>query len=250
MDRYYLKSLAKDRLRYTMGSALLVALIGGIFGIINDFLPSKSQLRLMVNLSPAFGHWIEVNAFPIILFLLLFAISGIIISGPLSVGMKGWFMRAWRGAEPPVKDVFLGFKMFSSSFTVCFLRDIYIFLWSLLLVIPGIVMSYAYSMAEYIMYENPRLSASQALRMSKTMTQGFKGELFVLDLSFWGWYILSGFTLGILGIVFVNPYYAYTHAAYYDRLKEKALQYGLLRWDEFGQYPPTMDYSANGNGAG
>ena len=77
------------------------------------------------------------------------------------------------------------------------LRDIYSFLWSLLFIIPGIVKAYAYSMTEYILYENPRLSAGEAIRISNAMTQGFKGELFVFDLSFILWNLLSAISLGI-----------------------------------------------------
>lgn len=108
-----------------------------------------------------------------------------------------------------------------------------------LFVIPGIVMTYAYSMTEYILYENPRLSAGEAIRMSKIMTQGYKGELFVFDLSFLLWHLLSGLTLGIVGIVYVNPYLYTAHAGMYEALKNAAIQSGRLRWEDFGQFPPA-----------
>ena len=83
----------------------------------------------------------------------------------------------------------------------------YIFLWSLLFVIPGIVKSYSYSMVDFIKAENPSLPANKAIEMSKIMTDGYICNLFKLYLSFIGWNLLSVLTFGILSILFVNPYY-------------------------------------------
>ena len=70
------------------------------------------------------------------------------------------------------------------------------------------------------------------------MTQGHKGDLFIFDLSFFGWMLLSGLTCGILGIVYVNPYMYTAHAGLYDALKDNAIRQGILRWEDFGQLPP------------
>ena len=78
--------------------------------------------------------------------------------------------------------------------------------------------------------------------MSKAMTQGHKGDLFIFDLSFFGWMLLSGLTCGILGIVYVNPYMYTAHAGLYDALKDNALRQGFLRWEAFGQLPPPDVY--------
>lgn len=123
------------------------------------------------------------------------------------------------GENARAGEVFASFRIYLPSMTTALLRDVFVFLWSLLFIIPGIVMSYAYSMADYIIYENPNLSPSRALQMSKAMTQGHKGDLFIFDLSFFGWMLLSGLTCGILGIVYVNPYMYTAHAGLYDALK-------------------------------
>lgn len=69
------------------------------------------------------------------------------------------------------------------------------------------------------------------------MTQGHKGDLFIFDLSFFGWMLLSGLTCGILGIVYVNPYMYTAHAGLYDALKDNAIRQGILRWEDFGSCP-------------
>lgn len=81
---------------------------------------------------------------------------------------------------------------------MAFVQGIFIGLWMLLFVIPGIVKSYAYSMSYYVLNKQPSISATEAITLSKDITKGYKGDLFLLDLSYWGWYILGLFTLGIL----------------------------------------------------
>ena len=109
---------------------------------------------------------------------------------------------------------------------VLFRRDISIFLWSLLFVIPGIYKTYEYRMIPYLLSDNSEMRWKEAAEASKTMMQGNKWRAFVLDLSFIGWNILSIFTLGILSIFFVNPYKFSTNAALYE-----ALKYGDLDTD-------------------
>ncbi|MDL2311198.1 DUF975 family protein, partial [Peptostreptococcaceae bacterium OttesenSCG-928-C18] len=95
-----------------------------------------------------------------------------------------------------------------------FLRDIYIFLWTLLFIIPGIIKSYEYYYVDNILVENPEMSLSDAIRISKEMSFGEKMDLFILDLSFIGWALLSILTLG-LGFLFLHPYTYATNARLY-----------------------------------
>ena len=95
---------------------------------------------------------------------------------------------------------------------------IFTVLWSLLFIIPGIVKAYEYMMIPYLLADNPQMTKEQAFAESKRMMQGQKWKAFVLDLSFIGWYILSGLTLGILAIFYVSPYVNATHAALYEAL--------------------------------
>lgn len=101
-----------------------------------------------------------------------------------------------------------------------FLKNIYIFLWSLLFFIPGIVKHYEYKMIPYILAENTSIDKDQAFYLSRQMTYGHKLDMFILDLSFIGWYILGSLALG-LGHLFVNPYVEASYANLYDRLKRE-----------------------------
>ena len=109
-----------------------------------------------------------------------------------------------------------GFGRAAKLLLLALAEGLFIFLWSLLLIIPGIVAAYRYSMAMFIFFESPEKGALQCLRESKAMTMGYKGQLFVLDLSFLGWIILS-----IIPFVsaYVTPYMQLTYAGFYDSLK-------------------------------
>lgn len=105
-----------------------------------------------------------------------------------------------------------------TKFVATLLVPIYTFLWSLLFVIPGIVKYYSYAMTNYILMDRPELSASEAIAESRKMMNGHKMELFILDLSFIGWQILSIFTCGLL-LLWVYPYMYAARAAFYLELK-------------------------------
>ena len=95
---------------------------------------------------------------------------------------------------------------------------IYTFLWSLLLIIPGIIKHYSYAMTPYILKEEPEMKNNAAIEKSMVMMDGNKMKLFMLDLSFIGWAILCIFTFGI-GFLFLQPYVAISRAAFYEDLK-------------------------------
>ena len=99
------------------------------------------------------------------------------------------------------------------------MTELFIWLWSLLFVIPGIIKEYEYRLVPYIVSENPTISYKDAQAESKKLMKGNKWKTFILDLSFIGWDILSAFTLGMLEIFFVGPYKASTEAALYETLK-------------------------------
>ena len=105
---------------------------------------------------------------------------------------------------------------------------LYSFLWSLLLVIPGIYASYGYAMTSYILAENPDLTAREAISRSKQLMDGHRLDLFILQLSFIGWAILSALTLGI-GSLWLNPYTEAATAAFYRNLT--AAQQPALAWE-------------------
>lgn len=113
------------------------------------------------------------------------------------------------------------FKGFFKKWGASLLVGLYTFLWTLLLIIPGLVKSYSYAMTPYIMAEKPQMGINEAITKSREMMDGHKWQLFMLDLSFTGWMLLSILTLG-LALVFVWPYYSAARAAFYKEIKKKA----------------------------
>ena len=125
-----------------------------------------------------------------------------------------------------------------------FLRGLYTFLWTLLLLIPGIIKSYAYRMVPYILADNPKMGADNAITLSRKMMDGNKFELFVLELSFLGWYLLGLLALGV-GILFVNPYYNATEAQLYLVLREKAIGLGYCSYEDLNLQNNQINYDGH-----
>ncbi|MCH5198361.1 MAG: DUF975 family protein [Oscillospiraceae bacterium] len=147
------------------------------------------------------------------------SIAVIVIMGPISFGMAKIFLGLVMGAQSiEINDMFSGFKTdFGGTFLIGLMTTIFTFLWSLLFVIPGIIKSIAYSMAYFVKVDHPEYDWKQCMDESVSITNGHKGELFVLQLSFIGWMIVCGFTFGI-GYLWLMPYMMSTYANAYAYL--------------------------------
>jgi uncharacterized membrane protein len=143
----------------------------------------------------------------------------LLVSGAFALGFAGYFLKRIRGEEIALKNIFDGFKRFGSSLLLYFLFLLFSFLWSLLLVIPGIIKMFSYSMSFYIFYDYPGISALDALKKSQIMMKGYKFKLFLLELSFIGWVFLGILPLGI-GLFWVYPYMSLSMANFYENLKK------------------------------
>jgi uncharacterized membrane protein len=119
---------------------------------------------------------------------LALSIAVFLVNGPFTLGFCGYFMRRVRGEEIHLSNIFEGFNRFWHSFLLMFVTTLLIGLWSLLLLVPGIVKGLGYSMAFYIMRDNPDIAPLDAIDKSQIMMKGYKGKLFVLGLSFIGWF--------------------------------------------------------------
>lgn len=135
----------------------------------------------------------------------------------MSIGFTIYSMNVCRFFKSGVGNLFDGFVIFFKVVWLHILMFIFVYLWSLLLIIPGIVALYRYRMALYIMIDNPQLGALDCIRASKQMMDGRKGELFVLDLSFLGWWIL---TMVPFVIIWVAPYTSIVYTNYYLALRD------------------------------
>jgi uncharacterized membrane protein len=155
--------------------------------------------------------------------LIFIAVIGILYTAQQSV-----YLRLSRTVEKASFNDFLaGLELWVSGMLGMFWYCLWVALWSLLFVIPGIVKAYAYSQMFFILAENPGISVRKAMSISKVMTQGHKADLFVMGLSFLGWAILSSITCGI-GTLWLIPYMNMSYAnAYYD-LKNQALLCGKI----------------------
>lgn len=151
------------------------------------------------------------------------------VSNVIEVGGDRFFIQN-RDSAPTVGTIFGGFKSgnYLNIVKTMFLKDLYTFLWTLLLIIPGIVKSFEYLMVPYILAENPGMDSREAFALSKQMMDGEKANAFMLGLSFIGWYILTIITCGIAGVFYVNPYVYATYAELYAYNKEKAFQQGWI----------------------
>lgn len=160
--------------------------------------------------------------------------GGIIVGPPLMVGLLEGIKLLWRGRKK--EAMFSGFQddKFGRSIGGIVLMYVFIWLWSLLFIIPGIVMMFSYSMTPFIISDSKNLSAGQAIKLSKEITRGYKGELFVFYLSYIGWGILAGLTFGLLGIFYVAPYMLTAFGGYYEELKNNAIAKGVVTEADFG----------------
>lgn len=148
-----------------------------------------------------------------------------ILALPLTWGYQTLFLGAVRGGEATAKDLFEGYnkELFSRVLTTTLLYYVYVFLWSLLLLIPGCIKAYSYAMTPYILKDNPEMKNNAAIEESMRMMDGHKLELFLLDLSFIGWAILSLLTCCI-GFLWLTPYMNMARVNFYEDLKKAAVE--------------------------
>ncbi len=140
------------------------------------------------------------------------------ITGPLELGVAIYFLAFARRGNPDIGVMFNGFQRFGSALGAYLLMTLFILLWSLLLIIPGIIAALAYSQTYFVMIDHPELGPLEAITRSKEMMRGYKEKLFWLGLRFFGWSLLCILTLGI-GFIWLTPYMRVTYARFYDDLQ-------------------------------
>lgn len=141
------------------------------------------------------------------------------IGGAADLGMKLFFLRLVSGQEARFGALVERFNILFRALGLRLFKGLFVFLWSLLLVVPGIIASYSYAMAAYIMAENPSVGIREAVDRSKAMMSGHRFRLFCLELSFIGWSFLCALSLGI-GYLWLHPYMQAARAAFYADLRQ------------------------------
>lgn len=232
-ERKELKQRAKDVLRFTYWKAFLVSLIfafvgGGGGGSSTNFNFGRSES------SGGEVDWASFTPFliaagVIFIFVFLFFLAFRILLGfPLEVGSVRFFTQASTEQQGNLNHLGYAFNRnrYWDIIKAMFWKGLLNFLWYLLLIIPGIVKSYAYFMVPYILSDNPNIGTKRAVELSNQMTHGHKFRMFVLDLSFLGWILLGALACGV-GVLFVLPYINATKAELYLHLRRQALDNGL-----------------------
>ncbi len=170
------------------------------------------------------GHWGPMVVICLLASLLSSALAytlvgALLFNGVLMIGICSATLSLLRTNDARAEYLFDGFRSnLTNALLASLLYNVFIMLWSLLFVIPGIVKSYSYAMTFYILRDNPDMPASDAITESRRMMDGNKFRLFCLHLSFFGWILLCILTLGILTL-FVVPYMQTAQAAFYESLK-------------------------------
>lgn len=229
-----LKNRAKNNLRNVYGISIVVTMLytaiisalssgGAMISMFTGGLPYMREIFEAVEngntdaLFSSAAYRFNVSVSP---FASIGTIGMLVLAGPLMVGLAQFFLHVADRSNPQINDLFAHFKNLGNTLVMYLLTTLFTFLWSLLFIIPGIIAGISYSMAPYILAEHPEIKGSDAIRMSKQMMQGHKGEYFVLQLSFVGWILLCIITCGI-GLIFLSPYMSAANAEFFNEVSGK-----------------------------
>lgn len=237
------RKIARDSLTGRWGIAVLTGLVASLLGgsgsstfnfnlsftgsSSSESSASFSDLSTAVQDIPSTVTGFLIGFVGIILLVALaFAVAFFVLSSVVGTGYAKFNLELLnRQEKPAIERLFSYFSHWKSLTVANLLRSVYIFLWSLLFIIPGILASYSYAMTSYILAEDPDIPASEAIARSKEMMAGNRWRLFCLEISFIGWAILCTFTCGI-GFLWLTPYQQAAKAAFYREVS--GTEYVLL----------------------
>lgn len=229
LTRAEIKSRAKESLKgqywYAFGVTILVSVIVGLASSV------FVAISTVMNMNAANGST-GASALAVVIFYLLYFAVIFLVALPLSIGMIRFFLNVCKGEKAQVSDLTYAYKSNLGNVILMLLKEIvFIWLWSLLFLIPGIIKTYQYFMIEYMVADNANLDRKRAFEITKAAMKGNKWRTFVLGLSFIGWILLCSITFGI-GYLFLAPYMSATYAQYYLELKKTAIENGIATADE------------------
>lgn len=191
----------------------------------NKEIQAQARAVLKANLGLAIGGLIIY----MVIMLVLGAIPAIgwlgyvVLGGPLTVGISLFYLKMNRGQKVDIPIIFEGIKNnLVNNMVAYILMMVFIILWSLLLIVPGIIAAFRYAMTFYILAENPQMSGYDALQKSKAMMMGRKGKLFCLYFRFFFWILLGCITFG-LAFIYVGPYMYLAATRFYEDIKDAPL---------------------------
>lgn len=244
IDRAALKAEAKTAIRESKTSPYLTALIFAVISYILDALQTKltgvevdyaTAMSLLQSGDPSYMLQYTLNHVPGVPAQIIGVLLDV-MSMLIGTGFLMCMLLVARRMPHTAANLFDSFALFFKVLWLYILEYAFIFLWSLLFIVPGIVAAYSYRQAIYLLIDNPGMSAMDCLRESKRLMRGRKGELFLLDFSFIGWYILC---IIPFVSVYVLPYTDVTYAEFYDALRIPGTG---------GQEPEEPRYGASSGG--
>ena len=226
---------ARASLRNNWGMAVLVCFLGMLLGgistgsavTVNYSLDDGPSISIMGvdsstgHLSTDLSDYLTPGVLGLLtmatMILVVFALIKFVIGGAVELGICAYFSKLALGMPADLNDEFAYFKYFGKALGLRVVMYVFIFLWTLLFLIPGLIATYRYAMAPYILAEHPEMGIMEAIDASKQMMDGNKWSLFCLEISFIGWTLLSSLTLGI-GDLFLTPYMKMATAHFYMNL--------------------------------
>ena len=229
------RELARNALRGKWGMAVIVGLVAALLGGTGSEGPNvnlnveggQANLNFEVagqtlfstggDVSSGIGGLLVGGAVYVLLAALVFAAIRLFLGSVVGVGYSRFNLELVDHNDAGFEQLFQYFPYWKNAVCARLLKGVYVFLWSLLFIVPGIIAAYSYAMTEYILAEHPELTANEALAASKEMMDGNKWRLFCLHFSFIGWSILCAFTMGI-GNLWLNPYKNAATAAFYREI--------------------------------
>lgn len=222
MESELLRARARENLRGMWGIAIVAALIACLLGgmmIGSQFFP---EIRREWDVSDL-NSWEDIRSLAPdrtsfrVGNINSIGLVGFILGGVIQLGYAQFLLKQHDQQGPELNDLFSQFHRFGQGFAQKFLRGLFVFLWGLLLIIPGLIKSLSYAMTPFIMADDPEISAMDAIAASQQLMDGHKGKLFWLRLTFFGWDLLAALTLN-LGHLVLNPYKNAAEAAFYRQL--------------------------------
>ena len=227
MEAKTIRARARANLAGNWGLSVAVAAVASVLGGLITGVSFLPELETVIPLEyyPALQRYVDwwneglhIGSVTLNFRSGIFGFAAFLIGGVLQMGYADFLLKQHEGKDTSFGDLFSKFDWFGTGFAQRFLRSLYVLLWTLLFIIPGIMKEYSYAMTPFILAENPNMTASQAIRSSEDLMDGHKADLFILDLSFLGWNILAALTLN-LGNLALNPYKNAAYAAFYRQLQ-------------------------------
>lgn len=273
MNRVQIKEAAKALLKKNhwlcVGVSFIVTLLGGGISSAPTFSFNFNTTTSVdgptdIQGLPSFIPDIQEESMPLfILFFLIFFVVALFggfainafVGNQVKVGSCRFFLKHRKNHPVEVGELFKSYsdKTFINVAKVSIIKNLSIFLWSALCVIPGIIKTYEYAAVDYILSVNPSIDYKRALDLSKKIMNGHKMELFELQFSFLGWHLLSLFTCGLLSIFYAIPYQLIAEAEFFAYVRELAIFNGIISYNDIPDYqeynpipPMYQNYAPNG----